>query len=70
MSTNRNGIAAFDFETVSGCDQFVVGLANACGGTLDLLVTDIPDLIWVDVIALISIYNSDHSSLSSVISMA
>ena len=24
-TTNRHGVAAFDFATVSGCDQLVVG---------------------------------------------
>ena len=42
---NRHGIAAFDFATVSDCDQLVVGPTNACGGTLDLLMTDVPDLV-------------------------
>ena len=36
--------------------------------TEDNLITDVPDLIWVAVVA--SIGNSDHSSLSAVISMA
>ena len=36
--------------------------------TEDNLMTDVPDLIWVAVVA--SIGNSDHSSLSAVISMA
>ena len=67
-TANRHGVAAFDFATVSGCDQLVVGPIHACGGTLDLLMTDVPDLIWVAVVALIG--NSDHSSLSAVISMA
>ena len=35
---------------------------------LDLLMTDVPDLIRVAVVALIG--NSDHSLLSVVISMA
>ena len=63
-------IAAFDFATVSDCDQQVVGPTNACGGTLslDLLMTDVPDLVGVPVGAFID--NSDHSSLSAVISMA
>ena len=65
---NRHGVAAFDFATISGCDQLVVGPTHACGGTLDLLMTDVPDLVWVAVGALIG--NSDHSSLSAVISMA
>ena len=28
-STNRHGVAAFDFATVSGCDQLVVGPTHA-----------------------------------------
>ena len=43
-TTNRQGVAAFDFATVSGCDQLVVGPTNPRGGTLDLLMTDVPDL--------------------------
>ena len=45
-TTNRHGVAAFDFATVSGCNQLVVGPTRACGGTLDLLMTDVPDLVW------------------------
>ena len=56
------------FATVSGCDQMVVGRTHARGGTLDLLMTDVPDLVHVAVVAPIG--NSDHSSLSAVISMA
>ena len=43
-TTNRHGVAAFDFATVSGCDQLVVGPTHARVGTLDLLITDVPDL--------------------------
>ena len=50
-TTNRHGAAAFDFATVSGCDQLVVGSTHACGGTLDHLMTDVPDLVWVSVVA-------------------
>ena len=46
-ATNRHGVTVFDFETVSGCDQLVVGPTNERGGTLDLLI-----------VALIG--NSDH----------
>ena len=60
-----NGVAAFDFATVSGCDQLVVGPTHAHGGILDLLKTDVPDLIRVSVVAPIG--NSDHSLLSAVI---
>ena len=67
-ATNRHGVAAVDFATVSGCDQLVVGPTHARGGTLDLLMTDVPDLVRVAVVAPIG--NSHHSSLSAVISMA
>ena len=50
-TTNRHGVAAFDFATVSGCDQLVVGPTHAHGGTLDLLMTDIPDLVPVSAVA-------------------
>ena len=56
-TTNRHSIAAFDFATVSGCNQLV-----------DLLMTDVPDLVWIAVVAPIG--NSDHNSLLVVISMA
>ena len=32
-------------------DQLVVGPTHARGGTLDLLMTDVPDLVWVAVVA-------------------
>ena len=67
-TTNRHGVAAFDFATVSGCDQLVVGLAHKRGGTLALLMTDVPDLVRVAFVAPIG--NTDKSSLSAVISMA
>ena len=60
-TTNRHGVAAFDFATVSGP-------TNARGGTVDLLMTDVSDLVWVAVVA--PIFNSDHSSLPAVISTA
>ena len=45
MTTNHHGVAAFDFATVSSCDQLVVGPTHGRGGTLDLLMTDVPDLV-------------------------
>ena len=50
-TTSRHLVAAFDFATVSGCDQLVVGQTHARGGTLDLLMTDVPDLVRVSVVA-------------------
>ena len=64
----RHGVAVFDFATVSGCDQLVVGPTHARGGTLDLLMTDVPDQVRVSVVAPIG--KLDHSSPSAVISMA
>ena len=65
---DRRTIAAFDFATASGCDQLVVGPTRARGGTLDLLMTDVPDLVRPSAVV-VTIGNSDHSSLSAVISM-
>ena len=45
-TSNRHGVAAFDFATVSGCGQFVVGPRYERGGTLGLLITDVPDWYW------------------------
>ena len=50
------------------CDQLVVGPTHARGGTLDFRLTDVLDLVQVAVVAPID--NSNHSSLSAVISMA
>ena len=45
-TTNRHGVAAFDFATASGFEHLVVGPTHARGGTLNLL-TDVPDLVRV-----------------------
>ena len=67
-TTNRHGVAALDFATVSCCDQLVIGPTHAHGGTLNLLMTDVPDVVRVVVVAPLG--RSDHSSLSIAISMA
>ena len=67
-TTNRHGVAAFDFATVPGCDQLAICQTHARGGRLDLLMTDVPDLVRVSDVAPKG--NSDHSSLSAVILMA
>ena len=61
-TSNRHGVAAFDFATVSVCDQLVVGSTHARGGTLDLLLTDVPDLVRVvtDVPPVDNIWLSDN----------
>ena len=48
--------------------SLVVGPTRGRGRTLDLVMTDVSDLVGVAVVAPIG--NSDHSSLSAVISMA
>ena len=35
-TTDSHGVAAFDFVTVSGCNQLVVGPTHKSGGTLFL----------------------------------
>ena len=67
-TTNHHGVSAFDLAIVSSFNQLVVGPTHAHGGMLDLLMTDVPDLVRVAVVA--PICNSDHCSLSAVISMA
>ena len=52
----------------SGCDQLVVSPTHARGLTLDLLMTDVPGLVWIAVIAPLGYL--DQSYLSVVISMA
>ena len=50
MTTNRRGVAAFDFAIVSSCDLLVVGPTHARGGTLNRLMTDVHDqLRFADV---------------------
>ena len=59
---------AFAFATVYSYDNLVVGRTHARSGTLDLAMTDVLDLVRVAVVALIG--NSDHSTLSGIISIA
>ena len=46
----RHGVARFDFATVSYCDQLVVGLTQARGGTVDFPMTVVPNLVRVTAI--------------------
>ena len=46
----------------------MIGITHAHGRTLDLLMTDVPDLVRVAVVAPLG--SSDHSSLSISISKA
>ena len=44
VTTNRHVVAAFDFRTVSGCEQLVVGKTHGHVVDTYLLMTDVPDL--------------------------
>ena len=61
-------VGDFTIANNTGCNQLVPGPTHSRGGIFDLLMTDVPDLVRVAVLAPIG--NSDHSSLSAVISMA
>ena len=63
-TTNRHGVAAIDFAIVSGCDQLVVCTTHARGVTLDLLLTDVLDLVRVAFVEQIG--NSDHSPINHI----
>ena len=60
--TDSHGTAALDFSTVSSCEQLVTGPTHQAGGTLSLVMTDVPDLVRVSVVAPLG--RSDHSTLS------
>ena len=60
-TTNRHGVAAFDFATVSGCDQMVIGPTHSREGTFDLLITDVPDIVRVAVVAELGSSDIHHS---------
>ena len=47
--TNRHSVASFDFAS-QRMKIMVVGQTLARGGTLHLLMTDVPDLVWVAVV--------------------
>ena len=67
-TTTRHGVTALDFATVSRCDQLVIGPTHGRGGIHDLMMTGVPDIVQVTVVAPHG--NSDHSSLSTAVSMA
>ena len=63
--TDSHGRNLLDFATSSDCRQLVTGPTHRLGGTLDLLLTNVPDLCRVTTNAPIG--NSDHSSISTTI---
>lgn len=63
--TTEHGVAAFDFSTVSGCSQLVREPTHVRGGVLDLVLTDVPDLVGIQVRPPVG--TSDHSAIGMVI---
>ena len=61
-------LQTFNFTTESYSDQLIIGSTHKRVSTLDLLMTDVPYLVHLAVVA--DIGNSDYPSLSAVISMA
>ena len=64
--TDSHGRNAHEFALNSDSSQLVTGPTHRLGGTLDLFMTNVPDLCRVVVSG--SIGDSDHSSISTTIS--
>ena len=65
--TNSHGFSALDFANSAGFEQLVSQPTHTGGNVLDLVLTDVPGLVCVDVFAAIG--SSDYSSLSLSIQM-
>ena len=62
--TDRYGIAAFDYTNLSGCTQFIKEPTHKFGSCLDLLLTDVPDVVDPPF------GNSDHSFILFSVKMS
>ena len=65
--TDAHGRAAYDFVSVTNCSQLVRGPTHTDGGTLDLVMSDVPELI--DVVVGSPIGGSDHYHLSITLTL-
>ena len=63
--TDSHGRAAQEFSVLADCAQLVRGPTHLAGGTLDLVMTNVPDLCKVNVGGLLG---PDHSYISIHIS--
>ena len=61
-ATDEHGRAALHFSEAAGCEQLVNEPTHVHGNRLDLLLTDVPGLVSVEVLGPIG--TSDHSALS------
>ena len=73
-----HSVAAFDFASSSGCVQMVDGPTHIASGTLNLVLTDIPDLATIvvsspvdtsDTSALLLQLSLDQSALHAVVNI-
>ena len=63
--TDRHGLDALDFCNLSGCEQFLRCPTHIAGNGLDLVMTDVPDIVDVGVGTPLGI--SDHCFVSCVL---
>ena len=63
--TDRHGRDALDFCNLSGCEQLVSSPTHIAGNRLDLVMTDVPDI--VDVVVGTPLGTSDHCFVSCVL---
>ena len=63
--TNNHGHAALDFASLSGCEQLVAGATHKSGNRLDMLLTNVPGIIYVNIFPPVG--SSDHSILSCIV---
>ena len=60
--------AALDFASLSGCEQLFTGATHKSGNRLDLVLTNVPGIIEVNVFPPVG--SSDHRLLSCTVSTA
>ena len=64
--TNNHGHEAFDLA--SGCEQLVAGATHKSENHLDLVLTNVPGIIEINIF--LPVGSSDHSLLSCIVSTA
>ena len=67
-ANERNGRDAVDFCNLSGCEQLVHCPTHSPGNRLDLVMTDVPDI--VDMVVSTQLGTSDHCFVSCVLRVA
>ena len=63
--TDRHGLSAYDFSSVSGCDQLVGEPTHVSGNCLDLIFTDVPGVATSRVGSPVG--TSNHSYISATV---